>query len=45
MRVKIDKRELTGADAAIGKLKSKSNIKATIGKESEASYFIEIEYE
>lgn len=44
LRVKIDKRELTGADAAIGKLKSKSNIKATIGKESESNYFIEVEY-
>jgi len=44
MRIKIDKRELTGADAAIGKVKSKSNIKATIGKESESTYFIEVEY-
>jgi hypothetical protein len=43
MRVKINKRELTGVDAALGKLKSK-NIKATLGKESESEYFIDVEY-
>ncbi|MCJ8503162.1 hypothetical protein [Desulfatitalea alkaliphila] len=44
MRVKINKKELTGADAALGKIRSKSNIKAIIGKESETEYWIEVEY-
>lgn len=43
LKVKINKRELTGVDAALAKLKTK-NIKATLGKESESEYYIDVEY-
>lgn len=44
MRIKIDKKELTGANGALSRLMKNSKLKMIIGKESDSSYFIDVEY-
>lgn len=44
VKIKINKEDLIGADLAVGRLKSKKNLKIAIGKSSEATYEIEVHY-
>ena len=42
--LKISKEATTGVDAAMGKLKARSKIKVTVGKNSNLEYVISVEY-